>query len=139
MSYTLIHDKKKVLAFFPTPENEAIDEPTPLTHGMQSVEFKTSRNAADWVAQKGLECTVTILPPAPQNVSRWQMFRAIDQELGLTREQLRGMLTTEAARIDFDEAGGFQRNNPLVAMVGKTMRKTEAEIDDLFRLADSFK
>ena len=139
MSYTLIHDTQRVLAFFPTPEADPNEQPQPLPNGMQSAEFDTPREAADWVIQEELACTVTILPPVPQNVSRWQMFRAIDQALGLTRDQLRGMLTTETAKIDFDEAGGFQRDNPLIAMVGQTLGKTEADIDDLFRLAASFK
>ena len=71
-------------------------------------------------------------------------FRAVHQGFGLTRTQLRAMMVAagadEPALIDFDEARDFKRNYPLLLAMAATMNPpvTSEQLDDLFRLADTY-
>ncbi|MEQ9823492.1 MAG: hypothetical protein ABQ298_03825 [Puniceicoccaceae bacterium] len=71
-------------------------------------------------------------PPVPYEVTRRQLFLVLDSELSLTRETLRASLTTEAQRIEFDEALSFHRDHPLVVSMGASLSLTPAEIDAIF-------
>lgn len=76
--------------------------------------------------------------PVPYEVSRRQFFLAVYTVFGLTREQLRAQLTSEAAKIDFDEASQFKRDYPLLLGMAQSMGYTSAQLDDLFRLAATY-
>lgn len=71
-------------------------------------------------------------PPVPYEVTRRQLFLVLASELSLTRETIRASLTTEAQRIEFDEALFFHRDHALVVSMGASLSLTSAEIDALF-------
>jgi hypothetical protein len=79
-------------------------------------------------------------PGVPYEVSRRQFFLAVHQAFGLTRAQLRSMMPNEAALIDFDEAAQFKREYPMLVALAATMNPpvTSEQLDDLFRLADTY-
>lgn len=76
--------------------------------------------------------------PVPQSVTPWQMRRALNQ-LGL-----RAMVEAAVAAGDQDARDGWEfaleirRDNPLLAGMGAALGMTDAQLDDLFRLAASF-
>jgi hypothetical protein len=83
-------------------------------------------------------------PGVPYEVSRRNFFRAVHQSFGLTRTQLRAMMVAagadEPALIDFDEARDFKRSYPLLIQMAAFMTPpvTSEQLDDLFRLADTY-
>lgn len=76
--------------------------------------------------------------PVPDSVSPRQIRRALNQ-LGLraTVDAAIAMLPQDA-RDDWDYALEVRRDWPLVASLAAGLGKTEAEIDDIFRLAATF-
>lgn len=77
--------------------------------------------------------------PVPQSVTPWQMRRALNQ-LGL-----RAMVEEAVAKGDQDVKDGWEfaleikRDNPLLAAMAGSLRMEQGDLDNLFRLADSFK
>lgn len=72
----------------------------------------------------------------PQSVTRRQFKRGL-LHLGLL-DQAEVLIAASGDRvlqIDYADALDFERGNQLIAGMGALMGKTEAEIDDLFRLA----
>lgn len=76
--------------------------------------------------------------PIPASVTPWQMRRALNQ-LGL-----RAAVEAAVASADQDTKDGWdyaleiRRDNPLIAGMGAALGMTEAQLDDLFRLAATF-
>ena len=76
--------------------------------------------------------------PAPPTVSPLQMRRAL-RAAGLKPQVDAYVLTLdEEAREAWEYATEVRRNNALIAAAGAALGKTDAELDDLFRLAGSF-
>ena len=71
----------------------------------------------------------TVAPSVPWSVTRRQLFLWLLSTHGVTRAQLRAMLTTEAALIEFDEAQEFRREHPLVAQLAGALGMTAADVD----------
>jgi hypothetical protein len=76
--------------------------------------------------------------PVPQELPRRQCFRALLQKFGITRAQIRAMLTDEQDLIDFDEALTFRRDNALIATLATALGKTPQEVDEVFILGITF-
>ena len=106
----------------------------PLTADMETGEFATLTDA---------EIASAILAPEPQaavpvKVTRRQLFLALLQvDETLTRDAIRAMLSTEAQRIELDEAADFERAHPMVAALAAhpTLNLTSDQVDDIFRAA----
>ena len=106
----------------------------PLTADMETGEFATLTDA---------EIASAILAPEPQaavpvKVTRRQLFLALLQvDETLTRDAIRAMLSTEAQRIELDEAAEFERAHPMVAALAAhpTLNLTSDQVDDIFRAA----
>jgi len=73
-------------------------------------------------------------PVVPSEVTRRQLFLWLNS-IGITRAQVRGMITTEAALIEFDEATTFARAHPLVAQLATALGLTTEQVDEAFRNA----
>lgn len=73
-------------------------------------------------------------PAVPSEVTRRQLFLWLNS-IGITRAQVRGMLTTEAALIEFDEATTFARAHPLVAQLAAALGLTAEQVNEAFRNA----
>lgn len=73
-------------------------------------------------------------PGPPEQVTRRQLFLWLNG-IGITRAQVRGMLTTEAALIEFDEATTFARAHPLVAQLAAALGLTAEQVNEAFRNA----
>jgi len=71
----------------------------------------------------------TVAPSVPWSVTRRQLFLWLFATHNVTRAQLRAMLTTEAALIEFDEAQEFRREHPLVAQLAGALGMTAADVD----------
>jgi len=106
----------------------------PLTADMETGEFATLTDA---------EIASAILAPEPQaavpvKVTRRQLFLALLQvDETLTRDAIRAMLSTEAQRIELDEAADFERAHPMVAALAAhpSLNLTSDQVDDIFRAA----
>ena len=106
----------------------------PLTADMETGEFATLTDA---------EIASAILAPEPQaavpvKVTRRQLFLALLQvDETLTRDAIRAMLSTEAQRIELDEAAEFERAHPMVAALAAhpSLNLTSDQVDDIFRAA----
>ena len=106
----------------------------PLTADMETGEFATLTDA---------EIASAILAPEPQaavpvKVTRRQLFLALLQvDETLTRDAIRAMLSTEAQRIELDEAADFERAHPMVAALAAhpSLNLTSDHVDDIFRAA----
>ena len=79
----------------------------------------------------------TFTPPVPQSVTRRQLFLWLLANKNVTRAQLRAMLSTEAALIEFDEAQEFRRTHPLVGQLASALGMTEAQTDTAFTEASA--
>jgi len=107
---------------------------TPLTPDPETGEYATLTDA---------EIASAILAPEPQaavpvKVTRRQLFLALLQvDETLTRDAIRAMLSTEAQRIELDEAADFERAHPMVAALAAhpTLNLTSDQVDDIFRAA----
>lgn len=73
-------------------------------------------------------------PVVPSEVTRRQLFLWLNS-IGITRPQVRGMITTEAALIEFDEATTFARAHPLVSQLATALGLTKEQVDEAFRNA----
>ena len=112
-----------------TPRLDAVDEDTDET-----IPATTLTDA---------EIVAAILapdPPAavPVKVTRRQLFLALLQvDETLTRDAIRTMLSTEAQRIELDEAADFERAHPMVAALAAhpSLNLTSDQVDDIFRAA----
>lgn len=81
--------------------------------------------------------TSPVLPlPVPSEVTRRQLFLWLNS-IGITRAQVRGMITTEAAMIEFDEATTFARSHTLVVQLATALGMTAEQVDDAFRAASA--
>jgi len=104
--------------------------------------LSTEQGAQAWVDQELANGWVpaaqpALTPPIPQEVTRRQFFLAVHSQLGLTRAALRAQIGTESALIDFDEAQSFKRDYPLLLALAAQLGYTEAQIDQLFQLANT--
>ncbi len=96
-----------------------------------------------YAALTDAEIASAILAPEPQaavpvKVTRRQLFLALLQvDEALTRDAIRAMLSTEAQRIELDEAAEFERAHPMVAALAAhpTLNLTSDQVDDIFRAA----
>ena len=96
-----------------------------------------------YAALTDADITSAILAPEPQaavpvKVTRRQLFLALLQvDETLTRDAIRTMLSTEAQRIELDEAADFERAHPMVAALAAhpTLNLTSDQVDDIFRAA----
>ncbi len=106
----------------------------PLDPDSETGEFATLTDA---------EIASAILAPEPQaavpvKVTRRQLFLALLQvDETLTRDAIRTMLSTEAQRIELDEAADFERAHPMVAALAAhpSLNLTSDQVDDIFRAA----
>jgi len=96
-----------------------------------------------YAALTDAEIASAILAPEPQaavpvKVTRRQLFLALLQvDEALTRDAIRAMLSTEAQRIELDEAAEFERAHPMVAALAAhpSLNLTSDQVDDIFRAA----
>jgi hypothetical protein len=68
-------------------------------------------------------------PWIPPSVTRRQLFLWLLGSKGLTRAQIRSMITDESGLIEFDEAISFERNHPLVAQLATALNMTKEDVD----------
>jgi hypothetical protein len=109
-------------------------EAAPLHAQIQEV--LAAKALADADAQAAAELAAANY--VPQSVTPWQMRRALNQ-LGL-----RATVESAVAAGDQDARDGWEfaleirRDNPLLAGMAAALGMTDAQLDDLFRLAASF-
>lgn len=107
-----------------------------LFESVAEYEAYRSQHRADYDAWANAQVAST---PVPQSVTPWQMRRALNQ-LGL-----RAMVEEAVAKGDQDVKDGWEfaleikRDNPLLAAMAGSLRMEQGDLDNLFRLADSFK
>jgi hypothetical protein len=123
---------------YPTPfliadvQQVADDAPTPAAPWeIMSVE--------DFDAWQAAQPPLQSPAPVPQSVTRRQLLLALNAQ-GITRAAIRIQLNAiadatqrEASLIEFDEAGDFDRDHPLVAQLGAAFGLDAAAIDNLYR------
>lgn len=90
--------------------------------------------------------------PVPESVTKRQLYRGLMQVgwLGATMPQIEAAVNAmlsqmpdpprETARVEFFTSRDFLRANPLLVAAFKSppLSKTDAQIDEFFRLCDSF-
>lgn len=69
---------------------------------------------------------------AQLSLTKREVFLAIYRDKQITPEQIRAMLATDEARIEFDYANGYFRGNPLIGQLGEALGYTSKEMDYLF-------
>jgi len=131
--YVHKHPDAKTLAECKEVQDDA-PEPQPPLVLMTVAQFESWRQGeidSGWTRPQPVA-------PVPQSVSPWQMRRALNQ-LGL-----RAMVEAAVAAGDQDARDGWdyaleiRRDNPLLAGMASALGMTNAQLDDLFRLAASF-
>ncbi len=70
------------------------------------------------------------------SLTKREVFLAIYRDKGITPEQIRAMLTTEEARIEFDYANDYFRGNPLIGQLGEALEYTSEQLDTLFKTGE---
>ncbi|MCQ2739102.1 MAG: hypothetical protein MJ237_02615 [bacterium] len=66
------------------------------------------------------------------SLTKREVFLAIYRDKQITPEQIRAMLTSEEAKIEFDYANDYFRGNPLIGQLGEALGYTSQELDSLF-------
>ena len=70
------------------------------------------------------------------SLTKREVFLAIYRDKLITPEQIRNMLTSEEARIEFDYANEYFRGNPLIEQLGLALGYTSEELDYLFEYGE---
>ena len=66
------------------------------------------------------------------SLTKREVFLAIYNDKQITPEQIRSMLTSEEAKIEFDYANDYFRGNPLISQLGEALGYTPSQLDFLF-------
>ena len=66
------------------------------------------------------------------SLTKREVFLAIYKDKGITPEQIRSMLASEEAKIEFDYANDYFRGNPLIEQLGQSLGYLTDELDNLF-------
>ena len=70
------------------------------------------------------------------SLTKREVFLAIYRDKEITPEQIRSMLTTEEAKIEFDYANDYYRGNPLIGQLGEALGYTPTQLDELFKTGE---
>lgn len=70
------------------------------------------------------------------SLTKREVFLAIYKDKGITPEQIRSMLTSEEAKIEFDYANDYYRGNPLIGQLGEALGYTPTQLDVLFETGE---
>ncbi len=70
------------------------------------------------------------------SLTKREVFLAIYRDKQITPEQIRAMLTSEEARIEFDYANDYFRGNPLIGQLGEALGYTPSQLDTLFETGE---
>lgn len=70
------------------------------------------------------------------SLTKREVFLAIYRDKGITPEQIRSMLTSDEARIEFDYANDYYRGNPLIGQLGEALGYTPTQLDVLFETGE---
>ncbi|MCQ2744036.1 MAG: hypothetical protein MJ230_04475 [bacterium] len=70
------------------------------------------------------------------SLTKREVFLAIYRDKQITPEQIRSMLTTDEARIEFDYANDYFRGNPLIGQLGEALEYTSEQLDTLFETGE---
>lgn len=73
---------------------------------------------------------------AQLSLTKREVFLAIYRDKQITPEQIRAMLTTEEAKIEFDYANDYFRGNPLIGQLGEALGYTPSQLDTLFETGE---
>lgn len=91
----------------------------------------------DAVGLATLLSTPQTVTSVPSEVTRRQLWLALNA-MSVTRSAVKTQLAgNEAALIELEEAQSYRRDNPLVAMLGTSLKMTAAQIDNVFIAASS--
>lgn len=94
--------------------------------------WSSAEIAAGWLPE--LEAVSTV----PESVTPWQMLCALNQ-VGLRASVEAAVAAADQNTKDaWNRATRFPRNSPLLAGVATSAGMTDAQLDDLFRLAATF-
>ena len=66
------------------------------------------------------------------SLTKREVFLAIYRDKQITPEQIRSMLTSEEAKIEFDYANDYFRGNPLINQLGTLLGYSADDLDYLF-------
>lgn len=101
-------------------------ELTPTSYGWRIVDLSAEEQAAIQQAK------------IPQEVTRRQMLLALLQlPTPITRAEIRAMLATEEALVEYEEAQTFRRDHPLVNALAYAKGLTSSDLDNLFTAAST--
>ena len=70
------------------------------------------------------------------SLTKREVFLAIYRDKQITPEQIRSMLTSEEAKIEFDYANDYFRGNPLIGQLGMALGYTPYQLDKLFETGE---
>jgi len=107
--------------------------------GLECIDAQEADTTVPWAdveAALAADFSADHLMPVPPEVDRRRLLRAAFELHGITRAQVQAALAgDEAALIEFEEAGSFRRDNPLIGTLATGFSLDLAQTDDLFRRA----
>lgn len=109
-----------------------VDAESAMLHAQIDALLAAKKTADDATAAAAAQDLIDH-PPVPFAVTRSQLFLWLYSAKGITRAQVRALITTEPGLIAFDEAQDFHRDHPLVAQLAGALGMSAADVDQGFR------